>query len=87
MENYDELRRLAEAGDPMSQNRLGMMYASGHSGMQDYSEASKWFNKSAAQGNASAQNNLSYQPNYNSSAYQSPQYNSSEQKTTVRRGY
>ena len=52
MENFDELRRLAEAGDPVSQNRLGMMYAHGQAVTQDYSEASKWLAKSAGQGNS-----------------------------------
>ena len=84
MENFDELRRLAEAGDPVSQNRLGMMYAHGQAGMQDYSEASKWLSKSAGQGNASAQNNLTYgYSGYNPYSSQSTQ----DKYATVQRGY
>ena len=83
MENFDELRRLAEAGDPVSQNRLGMMYARGQTGMQDYSEASKWLAKSAGQGNNSAQNNL----NYGYSGYNPYGSQNNNNYATVQRGY
>ena len=45
-------------GDIDGQYYLGLMYFVGLGLNQDYTEASKWFEKSANQGNAKAQSNL-----------------------------
>lgn len=47
-------RSAADAGDPFSQLQLGLRYASGDGVEQDYVEAHKWVNLSAADGNAEA---------------------------------
>ena len=46
------VRRLAEANDPVAQNKLGYLYANGRGVPKDETEAVKWYRKSAAQGNA-----------------------------------
>jgi len=51
-------RPLADQGNAWAQNRLGVMYASGHGVPQDYAQAAKWYRLAADQGNASAQSNL-----------------------------
>lgn len=47
-------RSAADAGDPFSQLQLGLRYAAGAGVEQDYVEAHKWVNLSAADGNAEA---------------------------------
>ena len=37
-----EWKQLAEQGDPIAQNNLGLMYAKGHGVTQDYKTAVKW---------------------------------------------
>ena len=39
---------------------MGWMYRNGYGVSQDYSEALRWFRKSAEQGNDAGQNNLGY---------------------------
>ena len=48
----------AQNGDSNAQNRLGEMYAAGIEVTQDYTEAIKWFKKSAEQGYVGAQYHL-----------------------------
>ena len=45
-------------GNAIAQCNLGWCYENGRGVSQDYSEAAKWFSKSAEQGYARAQNNL-----------------------------
>jgi hypothetical protein len=50
-----ELRKLAEQGDPVSQFALGRHYATGEEVKQDFGEAAKWFSKAADQGHVKSQ--------------------------------
>jgi hypothetical protein len=50
----------AEEGDPSSQGILGVMYANGQGVPQDYTEAVKWYRKSAVQGSGASQHNLGF---------------------------
>lgn len=50
--------RLAEQGDALAQNNLGVMYESGRGVTQNHREAVRWYRLAAEQGNADAQNNL-----------------------------
>jgi uncharacterized protein len=53
------LRKAAEGGEVTAQDYLGVLYATGDSGLeQDYSQATKWYRKAADQGNPHAQNSL-----------------------------
>ena len=54
----EQIRLLAEQGDVISQARLGYRYYVGEGIDQNYSEAEKWFRKSAVQGDSYAQYNL-----------------------------
>lgn len=49
-----ELEQRAEAGDPVSQYRLGLRYSSGTGVWQSDSTAAAWFERAAKQGNADA---------------------------------
>jgi len=51
-------RPLADQGDAVAQNNLGVMYANGQGVPQDYAQALIWTRKAANQGDAVAQNNL-----------------------------
>src|SRR5260370_40072633 len=53
-----EWRPLAEQGSPEAQFNLGLLYADGQGGPQDYSEAITRFQRSAAPDHANAQQNL-----------------------------
>jgi hypothetical protein len=53
-----QLQRLAEAGDPLAQNALGLRYAQGEGVTLDEQEAARWFTKAAEQGNVAAQSKL-----------------------------
>lgn len=56
----DDIRTLAIGGDSIAQFRLGAAYDFAHFDIkQDYSEAARWYTKSAEQGYAEAQNSLS----------------------------
>jgi len=50
-----QLQKLAQKGDPVAQNALGLRYASGNGVSQDDSEAARWFTKAAENGNVKAQ--------------------------------
>jgi len=54
----DQLRQMAENGDPAAENDLGLHYAQGEGVPQDEHQAFEWFSKSAQQGNVSAQSKL-----------------------------
>lgn len=51
-------RGLAEKGDARAQYALGLMYANGEGGMQNFAEAAKWWRLAAEQGDSRAQNSL-----------------------------
>ena len=53
-----KLRPLAEQGNALAQNSLGVMYVEGKGVSQDDDEAIRWFRKAADQGFALAQYNL-----------------------------
>ena len=53
-----ELRKLAEEGDVIAQNRLGLLYEVGEGVPQNYGQAKRWFEEAAKQGYAEAQINL-----------------------------
>ncbi len=55
---YDEWRGPAEAGDPLAQYNLGVLYEAGQGVVQDPVEAVKWYRLAADQGLGSAQYNL-----------------------------
>ena len=54
-QSITELQKLASAGDPESQFRLGIEYALGQNVPRDMSEALLWYRKAADQGNAVAE--------------------------------
>lgn len=54
----DQLRQMAENGDPVAQNALGLRYATGDGVVLNEEEAVQWFIKSAERGNVSAQSKL-----------------------------
>src|SRR5215204_1684155 len=56
--DIDSVRTKAESGDAQAQADLGRAYSKGEGVKQSYSEAAKWYLKSAEQGNAIAQNAL-----------------------------
>ena len=56
----DELRKAAEDGDRAASFTLGMKYFSGEDGVQNFSEAVKWFETAADQGNEDACINLGF---------------------------
>jgi putative methionine-R-sulfoxide reductase with GAF domain len=51
----DQLRQLADKGEPIAQYALGMRYASGEGVKQDDKAAATWFIKAAENGNVKAQ--------------------------------
>ena len=53
-----QLRPLADRGNALAQNYLGMMYSKGQGVPQDYAAAMTWYRKAAEQGSARAKNNL-----------------------------
>ena len=53
-----QLRQLAEQGDPLAQNALGLRYAQGDGVKLDEEEAARWFARAAEQGNVAAQSKL-----------------------------
>lgn len=56
--SYADVLARAQKGDPIAQNTLGVMLATGQGVAQDYKEAAKWYEKAAQQGVAIAQANL-----------------------------
>lgn len=56
--SYKELKASAEENNPVAQNNLGVMYATGNGTAQDYSQAAKWYERAGEQGYPVAQYNL-----------------------------
>lgn len=54
----DQLRALAEEGDPAAENSIGLRYAQGDGVQLDEQEAVRWFIKAAQHGNVAAQSKL-----------------------------
>jgi len=54
----NEIRPLAEKGDPRSQYAMGVLYENGYAVPKDYKQAAAWYLKAAQQGNTDAQYNL-----------------------------
>jgi len=52
---FAQLQRVAEQGDPVAENSLGLRYATGEGAKLNEKEAFRWFAKAAEQGNVSAQ--------------------------------
>ena len=55
---FERRKRLAEGGDKIEQNNLGVMYDDGEGVPEDDKEAVKWYTKAAEQGVDAAQYNL-----------------------------
>jgi putative methionine-R-sulfoxide reductase with GAF domain len=53
-----QLEQLAEKGNPVAQNALGLHYATGEGVKLDERAAARWFTKAAEQGNVNAQSKL-----------------------------
>ncbi len=60
MSYINNIIKIAEQGDKEVQHNLGVMYEKGEGVEQDFSEAFKWYKKSAEQGFYMAQNHLGY---------------------------
>ena len=56
--SVEKLTELAEGGDAIAQNRLGIRYALGQGVKMDMATANQWYRRAAEAGNPSAQNNL-----------------------------
>jgi hypothetical protein len=56
--SIDQLRQMAEKGDPAAQNLLGLHYVNGEGVNADEREAVRWFTKAAEQGNVPSQSKL-----------------------------
>jgi hypothetical protein len=56
--SLDQLRQMAENGDPAAENAFGLRYATGDGVKLDESEAVRWFTRAAEQGNVAAQSKL-----------------------------
>jgi hypothetical protein len=56
--SLEQLRQMAEKGDPNAQNALGLHYATGDGVELNEQEAVRWFIKAAEQGNVLAQSKL-----------------------------
>jgi TPR repeat protein len=56
--SLDQLRQLADNGDPVAENALGLRYATGDGVKLSESEAVRWFTKAAELGNIPAQSKL-----------------------------
>ncbi len=56
--SFDQLKQIAEKGDPVAENALGLRYATGEGVKLNESEAVRWFTKAAEQGNVAAQSKL-----------------------------
>lgn len=54
-----QYKDLAEKGDELAQFKLGECYSNGRGVEQDYAKAVYWYTKSAEQGNAKVNSNLS----------------------------
>jgi hypothetical protein len=53
-----DLKALADQGDPLAEFTLGLRYATGSNAPQDYGEAARWFSMAAERGHVLAQSSL-----------------------------
>lgn len=58
LSGFKEMMQSAQKGNPVAQNNLGVMYATGNGTAKDFVAAAQWYEKSAGQGYAVAQHNL-----------------------------
>ena len=58
LENFNAQLKKAEKGDSIAQCSVGYYYETGKGVAKNMAEAVKWYEKSASQGNATAQYNL-----------------------------
>jgi len=58
--DLEEMRALAEQGDAIAQNDLGLMYANGEGVPQDDAEAVRWYRLAAEQGYVNAQTSFGF---------------------------
>jgi TPR repeat protein len=56
--SFDQLRQMAQQGDPAAENALGLRYATGDRVKLDEAQAVHWFKEAAEQGNVLAQSKL-----------------------------
>jgi TPR repeat protein len=56
--SFEQLRQMAENGNPAAENALGLRYATGDGLKLDEAEAVRWFTQAAEQGNVAAQSKL-----------------------------
>jgi hypothetical protein len=56
--SLDQLRQMAEDGNPAAENAFGLRYATGDGVKLNESEAVRWFTRAAEQGNVAAQSKL-----------------------------
>jgi len=56
--SFNELKAQAEKGNPVAQNNLAAMYATGEGAPKDMKQAAVWYTKAAEAGYAIAQHNL-----------------------------
>jgi TPR repeat protein len=56
--SFNELKVSAEKGNPVAQNNLAALYATGEGVSKDLKAAALWYGKAAEQGYAVAQHNL-----------------------------
>jgi TPR repeat protein/putative methionine-R-sulfoxide reductase with GAF domain len=56
--SFEQLKQMAEKGDPVAENAVGLRYATGEGVRLNESEAVRWFTKAAELGNVSAQSKL-----------------------------
>ena len=56
--SFDQLKLMAEKGDPVAENAVGLRYATGEGVKLNEGEAVRWFTKAAELGNVSAQSKL-----------------------------
>jgi hypothetical protein len=55
---FEQLKRIADKGDPAAENALGLRYATGEGVTLDEQEAVRWFTRAAEKGNVPAQSKL-----------------------------
>jgi len=56
--SFEQLRQMAENGNPAAENALGLRYATGDGVKLDEAQAVRWFTRAAEQGNVAAQSKL-----------------------------
>ena len=57
---FEKFKPLAEQGNAVAQNQLGVMYAEGQGTPKNHKEVVKWYRLSAEQGNAGVQNKMGW---------------------------